>query len=159
MNVLKPLTMLLKLFEKTSVIAVQATIWTSNKRSACDKILMLVATSASGTHTCLPSTPTPSQLVTAAQSLVTVFSPRYDHTGRLLSLSSSQETWRRILDSKLNSSVLLLSTYRKFCQISGMAAFPTTRLLTPFPHLALVVPFREWSLYVCKYDLTPWEAC
>ena len=51
---------------------------------------------------------------------------------RTTSLSSLQNTRRRTLDWNLNSSVLLLSTRRKFSQYPGTAAFPTTRLLAPF---------------------------
>jgi len=56
--------------------------------------------------------------------------------------SASWKESRRAPDRKLNSSVLLLSTLRKLAQLLGMDARPNTRLLTPFPLLALVVPLR-----------------
>ena len=53
-------------------------------------------------------------------------------------LSSLQNARRRTLDGKLNSYVLLLSALRKFCQFPGTASSPNTRILTPFPRLALL---------------------
>ena len=58
----------------------------SHKRYARGRILMLMATSSSGAHTFLLSSPTPSQLVIdGSTGSGSSFYPRFDHPGRLLS--------------------------------------------------------------------------
>ena len=58
-------------------------------------------------------------------------------------LSSWSNHSMRAAERNLNSSVLLLSTHRKFCQFPGMAAVATTCLRTPCPCFARVLPFSE----------------
>ena len=58
-------------------------------------------------------------------------------------LSSSSNHWSRPSGRNLNSSVLLLSTRRMFCQFPDMTAAATTYQRTPFPRFVLVLPFSE----------------
>ncbi|KAG1686344.1 hypothetical protein GQR58_008831 [Nymphon striatum] len=48
----------------------------------------------------------------------------------------------RTIERNWKNSVLLLSTRRKFCQLAGVVADPTTRLRTPIPRFALAVDLR-----------------
>ena len=70
--------------------------------------------------------------------------PRCGHSAIAVCWAPPSHRWT--LGRKLNSYIVLLSARRKFCQFPGTAAFPNTRLVTPFPRLTLAVPFMELSL-------------